>query len=318
MTTKRSGDVPFEFIHREDLYVLPDQARACEGNLHGGFATDPRPGYGHLYYGIPDYGMMRINPDLGSQELIRLPEKLKPMNFHSTVFGKVGGDWRLFLPANNDSLVAVIDLDGNLDFVLTHPEFDQYRDTDLTFAPTAAALVDQTLFVADGYGANYISSADVARRQWTGIFGGKTDDPTENGRFSTAHGITPHHTNPHHLVIADRPNSRLQVHTLEGDYVASHLLPPGSWPCGVDTIQWQGCWLSVIGSLVDPIKDRPAPIYIIDGDTSQVLSTIRPKEELGLEGVQHLHNVVWHTHQGRLFLVCQSWNPGHYFVLEQA
>ena len=318
MTTKRSGNVPFEFIHRKDLNFLPPQAESCEVNLHGGFATDPRAGFGHLYYGMPDCGIIRIDPDLQRQTLIRLPEKLKPMNFHSTVIGKVGEDWRLFLPANNDALVAVIDLDGNLDFTLSRPEFDQYRDKDLTFAPTAAALVDQTLFVADGYGANYISTADVTRRQWIGIFGGKTDDPTENGRFSTAHGITSHHTNHHHLVIADRPNSRLQVHTLEGDFVASHRLPPGSWPCGVDSIHWQGRWMSVIGSLVDPNPDRPAPIYIIDGDTSQVLSTIRPKEDLGLEAVQHLHNVVWHTHQDRLYLVCQSWNPGYFFVLEMA
>ena len=44
---------------------------------------------------------------------------------------------------------------------------------------------------------------------------------------------------------------------------------------------------------------------------------LRPKEDLGLEKVDHLHNVVWHQHAGKLFLVCQSWNPGHYFVLEQ-
>jgi hypothetical protein len=318
MTKQRSGSTPFEFVHRSDLSVLPEQARDYEVNLHGGFATDPRPGFGQLYFGIPDCGILRIDADLKTQELIRLPEKLKPMNFHGTVIGTIGDDWRLFLPANSDALVAVIDLAGNLDFILTRPEFEQYRDEKLTFAPTAAALVEQTLFVADGYGANFISSADVVRRQWTGIFGGKTDDPTENGRFSTAHGIALHHTDHHHLVIADRPNSRLQVHELGGEFVASHKLPPGSWPCGVDTIQWQGRWLSVIGSLVDPVKDRPAPIYIIDADTHEVLSTIRPKEELGLEAVQHLHNVVWHVHQGQLTLVCQSWNPGHYFVLEQA
>ena len=43
----------------------------------------------------------------------------------------------------------------------------------------------------------------------------------------------------------------------------------------------------------------------------------RPKEELGLELVQHLHNVVWHRQGGQLYLVCQAWNPGFYFVLGQ-
>jgi hypothetical protein len=103
---------------------------------------------------------------------------------------------------------------------------------------------------------------------------------------------------------------------LEGDFIASHQLPSGSWPCGIDFLEWKGRSLGVIGSLVDPVKDRPAPIYIIDAGTFEVLSTIRPKEELGIDLVQHLHNVVWHVYHDQLYLVCQSWNPGYYFVLE--
>jgi len=317
MTTQPSGDAPFAFIHRKDLHVLPGNALGCEVALHGGFATDPRPGFGQLYYGMPDCGILRIDPDLMRQEIIQLPDRLKPMNFHSTKIGAIGGAWRLFLPANNDAVVAVVTLDGALDFVLTRPEFEQYQAKETPFAPTDTVLVEQNLFVADGYGANYISSADVTRQQWTGIFGGKTDNATENGKFATAHGIHQHPTHPHHLVIADRPNSRIQVHGLDGSFVASHILPPGSWPCGIDFLQWEGRWLAVIGSLVDPVKDRPAPIYIVDANTYEVLSTIRPKEELGIEPVQHLHHVVWHTHNDQLYLVCQSWNPGHYFVLER-
>ena len=75
-----------------------------------------------------------------------------------------------------------------------------------------------------------------------------------------------------------------------------------------------------MGSLDDPDKEkgRPAPIYILDGNSYELLSTVRPKEELGIELADHIHNVVWHRHNGRLFLVCQAWNPGFYFVLEQA
>ena len=317
MAMMRSGNPPFEFVYREDLHQLPGGVLASEVKLHGGFAADRRAGFGQLYYGMPECGILRIDPDLTRQELIALPEKLKPMNFHSTKLGQIGGAWRLFLPANNDALVAVVDLDGKLDFVLTKPEFDEYQAADAKFAPTDTALVESDLFVADGYGSNYISKADVNRQQWTGIFGGKTDDPTQNGKFGTAHGIRVHGDH-HHLIIADRPHSRIQVHSLEGAFVASHSLPQGAWPCGSDVIEWQGRRLAVIGSLFDPVKERPAPIYITDADTFEVLSTVRPKEELGIEAVQHLHNVVWHTSQGRLFLVCQSWNPGLYFVLEKS
>jgi hypothetical protein len=77
-------------------------------------------------------------------------------------------------------------------------------------------------------------------------------------------------------------------------------------------------WHAVIGCLRDPVKDRPAPIYVLDAETYELLSSIRPKEELGVEWAQHLHNVVFHIHRDRLYLICQAWNPGYYFVLERA
>lgn len=317
MTTMRSGSAPFVFTHRPDYHVLPANVLDNEVNLHGGFAVDKRNGFGHLYYGMPGSGILRIDPNLARQELIELPARLKLMNFHSTKLGSINGAVRLFLPSNDNALVAVVTLDGALDFELSRPEFEQYQAESAKFAPTDTALVDQQLFVADGYGSNYIVTADVHTHHWTGIFGGPADHPEHNGRFSTAHGITPHPFHHHHLVIADRPNSRIQTHKTDGQFVSSHALPSGSWPCGIDFIEWEGRRLAVIGSLVDPLKDRPAPIYIADGDTFEVLSTIRPKEELGIGAVQHLHNVVWHVYGGRLFLVCQSWNPGLYFVLER-
>jgi hypothetical protein len=316
MATQRSGGSPFEFIYRSDLHVLPGGVLDSEIKLHGGFAADKRENFGQLYYGMPGCGILRISPDLGRQELIDIPEKLKPMNFHSTKLGEIDGSQRLFLPADGNGLVAVLTLDGALDFQLSKPEFEQYQAETAKFAPTDTVLVDQQLYVADGYGSNYISSADVITHRWTGIFGGLAEG-LQNGKFATAHGINLHPTHHHRLVIADRPNSRVQEHGLAGEFVASHGLPAGSWPCGIDFLRWEGRWLAVIGSLVDPVKDRPAPIYIMDARTYEVLSTIRPKEDLGIEAVQHLHNVVWHVHDSRLFLVCQSWNPGYYFVLER-
>lgn len=313
---KRSGQAPFTFAYREDLHSLPAEATEYEIKLHGGFAIDHRPGFGHLFYGMPGYGLMRITPDLHQQELIKLPDALTPLNFHSTKIGVFDGKWRLFLPANSAAMVAVVSLDGDLEFVLPRPEFEAYQAADVPFNPTDTVLVGDALYVADGYGANYISAADVKTQRWTQIFGGKANGSDDNGKFSTAHGISRSHGG-HHLVIADRPNARLQVHGLDGQFFASHKLPAGAWPCGIDYIEYEGRGYAVVGGLKDPIEGRPAPIYILDAATHEVLSTIRPKEDLGIEAVQHLHNVVWHVHGGRLYLVCQSWNPGYYFVLER-
>ena len=312
----RSGEAPFAFEFRSDLHTVPAQAMSYEVNLHGGFAVDPRPGYGHIFYGMPGCGLVRIDPDLKRQELIALPAELTPLNFHSTKIGVFDGKWRLFLPANSAAMVAVVSLDGGLDFVLPRPEFDAYQAAETPFNPTDTVLAGNELFVADGYGANYISAADVITQRWTRIFGGKVDSPGIDGKFTTAHGIN-RSPSGEHLVIADRPNARIQHHGLDGHFLASHKLPAGAWPCGSDFIEHEGRGYAVVGSLRDPVEGRPAPIYILDADTYEVLSTIRPKEELGIELAQHLHNVVWYAHGGQLYLLCQSWNPGYYFVLER-
>lgn len=313
----KSGTTPFSFIYRPDLHTLPSQALDYEVNLHGGFAEDKREGFGELYYGMPEVGILRIDADMQSQTLIQLPDKLKPLNFHSTKLGMIEGNWRLILPANDDEMVAVITLDGDLDFILTRPEFDAYQAEDFPYKPTDTALVDEELYIADGYGANYISRANVVSKEWTGIFGGKTEDAHVHGKFGTAHGINLDHHH-HHLVIADRLNSRIQVHDRDGEFVQSHGIPTGAWCCGIDFVEWSGQSLAVVGCLydTDSEKKRPAPIYILDADSYQVISTLRPKEDLGIDLAQRLHNVVWHIYEDTLYLICQSWNPGYFFVLE--
>ena len=310
-----SGQKPFAFAHRADLYSLPTAAQAQEVNLHGGFAVDPRPGQGQIYYGMPGCGILRVDPDLQRQEIIRLPNNLGDLNFHSTKIGQFDGKWRLFLPANDDQLVAVVTPEGAVDFILPRPVFEQYQSPDVPYKPTDTLLVGGELLIADGYGANYISGVDVATQRWTGIFGGKTDSPTEEGRFGTAHGLN---FNPvhHHLDIADRPHSRIQAHGTDGHFIGSYKLPPGAWPCGISYAEYRGRWYAAIGCLLDPVEGRPAPIYILDAQSYELLSIIRPKEELGVELAQHLHNVLLYSHGGELYLVCQSWNPGHYFVLQ--
>ena len=316
-SVKTSGQEPFVFAHREDLSNLPSAAREQEVNLHGGFAIDARYGYGQIYYGMPGCGIMRVDADLRKQEIISLADELTPLNFHGAKIGEFDGNRRLILAANNDEMVVVLTLHGEVDFTLPRPTFDEYQAAEAVYRPTDTVLVGNQLYIADGYGSNYITSADVNTRHWTGIFGGKTADSEEDGKFATAHGIN---VNPTHnqLDIADRPSSRIQVHGGDGHFLASHKLPSGSFPCGISYFEYQQRWYAVIGCLRDdPEELRPAPIFIIDAETYELLSTIRPKEDFGIELAQHLHNVALHIHDGQLYLICQAWNPGHYFVLQK-
>ena len=298
--------------------MLPEKAKPYEVNLHGGFAID-REGEGYLYYGLPGCGLMRIHPDLTSQDIIELPSDLKPINFHSTKIVEFDGKRRIVLPANDDAKVVVVGLNGNLDFVLSRPEFEEYQDETKPFAPTDTLAIGDRLYVADGYGSNYISTADLPGAKWIDVFGGKTDDPNEPGKFGCAHGLNMmqggHYH--HHLSIADRSHSRIQVFTAGGEFERIYEMPSRSLPCGIDFHQFNGRMYALVGSLKDPEPGRPAPLYILDAITFEVISTIRPKEELGIELADHIHNVIWYEYNGSLFLVCQAWNPGHYFVLER-
>ncbi len=320
MIAPRSGTAPFEFVHRPDLHRLPDSVLASEVRLHGTFAIDQRPGFGQIYYALADHGLIRIDPDLKQQQVIPLSDQLRNLiNIHSLKIGQIDGQTRLIVTANRSSLIAVVGLDGALDFVLSRPSFDPYQLPNTPFTPTDTLLVGDQLFVADGYGSNYISTYDLTARQWVGFFGGLTTETDhEDGKFATAHGLKRHHRHRDRLMIADRPNARIQEHGFDGALLDSHPLPSGAWPCGMNDLDLDGRTLTVIGSLFDPDRERrPAPIYILDADSDQVVSTVRPKEDLGIELADHLHNVIWYQHEGRVYLLCQSWNPGYYFVLER-
>jgi hypothetical protein len=260
-------------------------------------------------------GLLRISPDLTTQEIIDLPPQFRTVNFHSIKIGEFESKPHLFLTANNDALVAILTLDGDVEAILTRPNDEDYQTTEMPFKPTATVLVGDQLIVADGYGANYISTADLHTQQWISHFGGKSTNPDHQGLFGIAHGmnLTPHH---HHLAIADRLHARIAITTTTGEWIGSHRLPAGSLPCDIDYVEWKEQSVAVIGSLDDPEKGRPAPIYILDADYD-LISTIRPKEDLGIEQADHIHNVIWAQHNGKLFLVCQTWNPGRFFVLEQ-
>lgn len=152
----------------------------------------------------------------------------------------------------------------------------------------------------------------------TDLFGGKTDNPELNGKFGTAHGIT---LDPfdNHLTIADRFHGRVQIHAHDGRFINSHKLPLGTWPCGIQYVEFKNRWLAVVGCLYDDVSQTnlPAPIHILDALSHEIVSTIRPKDELEIDLAQHLHNVIGILHNGEFYLICQSWNPGHYFVLQK-
>ena len=55
--------------------------------------------------------------------------------------------------------------------------------------------------------------------------------------------------------------------------------------------------------------------HILEND--ELISTVMPKAELGLENFQHIHNSVMRAYGGKHYLIVQAWNPGDFAILEQ-
>ncbi|MGJ3238025.1 MAG: hypothetical protein ACFE0Q_04905 [Anaerolineae bacterium] len=314
MTAQISGQPPFSFRLRADLDNLPSEICENETHFHTMLTTDPDTG--DVYYTLLNIGLIKLSPDLTTHDIIHLSSKWKSVNFHSVRLMTINGAKRLILSANDNQQVIVMTLSGEIDFTLGVPTLAPYQADAATYEPTDTCLVGDKLYIADGYGDQFISIVDITSCEWITTFGGKTEDRMENGKFRTAHGInlTP---DGQHLVVADRWNSRLQIHDFDGEFVASHHMPYNAWVCGIDWIQWQGKQYGVIACLYDTDEDKqnPAPIFILNS-SYEIISTLRPKQDFGIEEAQRLHNAIWHIFENQLFLICHSWNPGKYFVLE--
>jgi hypothetical protein len=175
--------------------------------------------------------------------------------------------------------------------------------------------LDGVYYVTTGYSnLDYVLTARVTRGKrfeaaWNDLaFGGKGNAP---GKFGTAHGITipPGKVR---LDIADRPNSRLERFTRYGHYLSSLAMPAGSLPCDINYLDQQ---YSVVPTLDGPDTKKGAPIYILDNET--LVSTIMPKEDLGLQNFKHIHNAALRKIGTKFYIIAQAWNPGDFSILEQ-
>jgi len=317
-----SGNGALRFRVRYTSDHLPAEARAVLEAAHGGFAVDRRPGRGEIYFALPGAGIVQIASDLGSTRMLPTVPEMRDTNLHNTtIWYDATGTAYLTFPANDAGVVYTTTLDGELLSALPAPTGDEdlgapgvadYFRVKGPFNPTDADYLEGWLYVATGYSPlDTVLTARVAALHpleivWNDLaFGGRGAGP---GQFGTGHGVTVWNGQ---IEIADRPNAEIDRFTRYGHYTGTLRLPPGSFPCDVDHLGS----LSVVGALHGPDRNQGAPVYVLEGE--RVVSTIRPKQDLGLESFQHVHNAVFHRVGDRLYIVVQSWNPGGFAILEQ-
>ncbi len=152
---------------------------------------------------------------------------------HGLTLANEGGDQFLFICDTDRHQVIKTDLKGRELMKLDYPRETSVYEYPGKFKPTETAInpTNGDIYVADGYGSNYITQYDHAGkliRYW----GGPGDD---NEHFDCCHGIVvdtrtaPTRTSPT-LLITDRKHNCLKRFTLDGKYLATIALP-GSFIC---------------------------------------------------------------------------------------
>jgi hypothetical protein len=319
-----SGDGNMKFRVLYTASHLPPEAQKVLTNAHGGFAIDRRPGKGETYFALPGAGIIQISADLKTTRMLETPPEMKDTNLHNTtIWYAPDGTPFLTFPGNQAGAVFTTTLDGKLLNTLKTPDgasdlgspiANDYFKGRGNFVPTDVEQLDGMLYMTTGYSnLDFVLTAQVIstnplRTAWHDLaFGGRG---TGVGQLGTGHGITvPPGTR--RLDVSDRPNSEIDRYTRYGQYLSTLRMPLGSFPCDID---YEGPYAAV-GSLYGPDHGKGAPIYILEND--QLISTIMPKEDLGLENFTHIHNAVIHQIGGKYYVIAQAWNPGDFAIFEQ-
>ena len=192
------------------------------GNTHGTIALDGR---GHVYYNTDTERSIMVHEADGT--FLRSMAARYP-GIHGMVIRNENGTEYIYAAHLHGKQVLKLRMDGTLVWALGVPmESGKYDDNPDAYNPTSVAVApDGRIYVADGYGRNWIHvfGPDLA---YIKTFGGHGTDP---GLFRTCHGmVMDARTTPPTLLICDRENRRLQRFDLDGNFtevVAENLRRP--------------------------------------------------------------------------------------------
>jgi len=316
------GKMRFKVLYSSER--LPEEARKVLVSAHGGFAVDHRPGREETYFALPGAGILQISGDMKQIRLLETAGSMKNVNLHNTTiwYGEDGIAYLVF-PANDAGEVFTTTLEGKLLHTLNTPTaqddfgiptVNDYFAGKGNFAPTDVEYLEGLYYLTTGYSnLDYVLTARILSRNpfqalWYDLaFGGKGTGP---GQFMTGHGITVP-PGKKRLDIADRPNAEIDRFNRHGQYLSTLKMPLGSLPCDINYL---GSY-AVVAALDGPDRSKGAPIYLLEDD--RLISTIMPKEDLGLANFKHIHNAVLRQVGDKFYIIAQAWNPGDFAILEQ-
>ncbi len=241
---------------------------------------------------------------------------------HGLTHWDAGGEEFLFICDPNIGKVVKTTLDGKVVMTLETPhglgiyeEDDPFKPTETTIGPNG------DIYVADGYGSQYIIQYDI-KGKYIRHFGGRGD---EDDQFQTAHGVcidTRDKNNPT-LLCTSRAHNSFKRFTLDGQYISTIFLP-GAYVCRAvinDENLYAGvCWSRLRYLNQTPnsgfvtILDKNDKVISNPGGTQPEYRDGQLQLMLQSEPIfQHCHDVC--IDEDKNIYVCQ-WNAGKSYPIK--
>lgn len=178
---------------------------------------------------------------------------------HGLTLWNAGGEDFLFISDNSGAVIKATPYGREL-MRIGHPStYGAYQEED-KFIPTETAIgPNGDIYVADGYGSNYILQFTQEGEFIRKIGGGAGDN---DDQFRTAHGVCIDHrdaTNPT-LLITSRAHNSFKRFTLDGKYLETIYLP-GAFVCRPvidgENLYAGVCWSSKIKFVPGDSESHP-------------------------------------------------------------
>lgn len=213
---------------------------------------------------------------------------------HGLTIHDENGTEFLYITDTKKHQVYKTTLDGKILLTINYPvEAGKYANAE-AFVPTETAIASNgDIYVADGYGAQFIMQYD-SRGKLSNIFGGKGEGPEH---LDNAHGITFDTRNGDlRLLITDRTRNCFKYFSPDGKYLDIINLP-GACVCR-PVIHGQHLYAAVLRSPVVS-NERSGFVTILDG-SNKVVSNIGGTEPVYVNGelqpMQQAEKIFVHPH----------------------
>jgi DNA-binding beta-propeller fold protein YncE len=232
------------------------------GPAHGGAAVD-RAGNVYVSTDTPR-GILVFGPD---GKYLRC---FGPTLIHGLHLQREADGEYLYAARPTAHEVQKIKTDGTPVWTMGYPEAASIYGGANEFNPTnVVALPDGTIFVADGYGKNFIHKFDRDRK-YVKSFGGPGGNPAEEGKFHRCHGLAvDRRGSTPMLIVCNRESGRVEQWDTDGNLVKvlqRNLRMPAAAHVGRDYVaiaELQGR-VTVLGrdnSIAAQIGDNPNPMH---------------------------------------------------------